>query len=168
MAGFILKSTLVIIVLLVVVNSNVCFSSYNLVYSQNTKNKNSTNSNSWTSKADDLSITMHLEPKIPIIDKQTKITFEIKNFNNTGYVKNITAAATITDSDGRLFKFNKQQVSDGKYSINYIFPSSGEDKIILQLYKNNLGFALASFDIKVPSTSNNTTNNIFSGLFKIF
>ncbi len=58
----------------------------------------------------------------------------------------------MTDSDGRLFKFSKQDAVDGKFTIKYIFPSNRDNKLILQLYKNGIGLALPSFDIKVPTS----------------
>ncbi len=55
-----------------------------IAYSQNTdKNATNVNSHSWVSKSNNLNITMDLDPKIPIIDQQTKISFQIKNFNGS-------------------------------------------------------------------------------------
>ena len=60
---------------------------------------------------------------------------------------------------------------DGKFFINYIFQNNVQNKIIVQLYKNNSGFALTSFDFQLPNPStsaNNNSGNFFTDLFKNF
>jgi hypothetical protein len=125
----------------------------------------------WISKQNNLNITMSLEPKVPVIDEKTKLSFEISKLNGTGLFENLSAKATITDQDGRLFKFNNEQipVSGGKFSVEYRFPSEGEQRVILQLYKNGTAFAIGSFDIVIPKSSSPTPpspTDLFSGLFK--
>ena len=167
-----IKSALIIMVLVLIINFSIFVSTHQITYSQNSQNNNSGNIYSWVSKRDNLNITMQFEPKNPVIYYQTKILFKINNLNGSEYVKNITAIVTILDSEGGLYKFGKQKVIDGKTFINYIFPNSGKNKIILQLYENNSGLALASFDVQLrnssPSTNDNNSGNFFSDLFKNF
>ncbi len=137
-----IKSALIIMVLVLIINFSIFVSTHQITYSQNSQNNNSGNIYSWVSKRDNLNITMQFEPKNPVIYYQTKILFKINNLNGSEYVKNITAIVTILDSEGGLYKFGKQKVIDGKTFINYIFPNSGKNKIILQLYENNSGLAL--------------------------
>jgi hypothetical protein len=152
---------------------NSCFfvSNYNLIYSQYTKDNTSNYVYSWVSKSADLNITMQFEPKIPIIYYQTKMLFYITHLNGSEYGKNITAFVTILDNVGGLYKFGNLKVSEGKFFVNYIFQNNLQNKIIVQLYKNNSGFALASFNIQLPTyttSANNNSSNFFSDLFKNF
>jgi hypothetical protein len=86
------------------------------------------------------------------------------------YFKNLNARVTITDHDGRLFKFDKQLVKGGKFSVDYIFPDDGEHGIIVQLYKNNSAFAIGSFNVVMPHLSQKqpgqTAGDLFSDLFR--
>jgi hypothetical protein len=112
---------------------------------------------------------MRFDPHIPNIYQQMKILFQINHLNGSGYNKNVTATVTIIDSNGGLYKFNKQDVHNVKISINYIFQNVVKNKIIIQLYKDNQGFALASFDTQIPNSApsvNNNSGNFFSDLFK--
>lgn len=136
-----------------------------VVFSQSTSSSYmDKNANSWISKRDNLNITMSLTPKVPVIDEKTKIAFEVKKLNNSGIFDNLYARVTITDHDGRLFKFSNQPVLNGKFLVEYIFPDDGQHKTIVQLYKNTTAFALAYFDITVPHPQ--PPDNIFSWLFK--
>ena len=143
----------------------------NSSFSQIATSKNIDKVNSWISKKDNLNITVTLDPKIPIVDKSTKISFEVKKLNNsinTNFA-NLTAKVTIADSDGRIFKFGQQNITDNKFIVNYIFPNNGTDRIILQIYKNEIPFAIGSIDLNVPiiqSQPASPDNNFFTNLFK--
>jgi len=78
----------------------------NFVFSQNNKIVNPIVNSTWISKRDNLSITMSLIPQMPIIDQTTKINFEVKKLDNLGLLGNASAKITITDQDGRLYKFD--------------------------------------------------------------
>ncbi len=108
---------------------------------------------SWIGKTERLNVTIILDPKVPKVYHQTHILFEISSLNGSDQARNITAIATIIGSDGEIYKFGKQEVQDGKYSINYIFPNDYKNKILLQIYKNGFGLALASFDVKATNTT---------------
>jgi hypothetical protein len=107
---------------------------------------------------------MRFEPKNPIANKQTKILFQINHLNGSAYNNNLIAVITILDSQGGIYKFGKQDVNDGKAFADYIFPSNINSKVIIQLYKNNQGYLLSSFDIKPtnPSSPFITSNNFFN------
>ena len=71
---------------------------------------------------------MKITPETPIIDEKTKISFEVRKLNDSKFIEDdLNARVTITDHDGRLFKFNNQYmpVSNGKISVDYIFPDDG-------------------------------------------
>ena len=127
----------------------------------------------WISKRDNLNITMKIMPKIPIIDEKTKISFEIRKLNDSKFIGDLNARVTITDNSGRLFKFNNQYmpVSNGKISVEYMFPDYGEHKIIMQLYRNESAFAVSYFNIVIlqtkqpPSPNDNFLANLFKNPF---
>ena len=162
------KLTLTILVMLLVLNY-VKFP--NFVFSQNNKiNVNPIVNSTWISKRDNLNITMSLTPQMPIIDQTTKINFEVKKLDNQGFLNNASAKITITDQDGRLYKFENKffPVINGKVSVDYLFPVEGEHKVILQLYNNSMPFTVSSFDIIIPQSvpkDNNLISNLFGNLF---
>jgi len=130
---------------------------------------------SWISERDNLNISLRLEPQIPLIDEITKLFFEVRNLSDSTPINNLNTKVTITDHDGRLFKFENKliPISDGHFSISYIFPDDGEHRIILQLYKNTTGFAVGSFDLTIPhavppSESDKLVNSLIDFLDSIF
>ncbi len=142
------------------------------VFSQN-EVTNVIGNNTWISERDNLNITMKIMPGVPVIDEKTKISFEIRKLNDTKFIENLDARVTITDHDGRLFKFNNQYmpISNGKFSVEYIFPDDGEHRIILQLYRNEYAFAVSYFNIVIPHPkqsslpNDNFLDNLFKNLF---
>lgn len=140
-------------------------------FAQNISNKSNTaKTNSWISKRDNLNISMSLNPPQPLADQNTKISFEIKKLNSTAAsnLDHLIGRVVIVDSDGRLFKFGDQNVTNNKFSVNYIFPSNGSDRIILELYKDKTPFTIGSFNINIISSQaqQQNSNNFFTNLFK--
>lgn len=120
----------------------------------------------WASKRDNLKITIELDPKIPMIDEWTKILFEVSRLDSGELVNgNLKTNTTLTDHDGRLYKFPEQVIADGKFSVDYIFPDDGQHKIILQLYKDSTAFTVASFDLTTPHPKA-SSNDFLSWLFQ--
>lgn len=80
-----------------------------------------------------MNITIKLEPAVPVIDEITKISFDVRDLNGSKPLEDLNARMTITDHDGRLYKFENKiiPVTIGKFSVNYIFPDDGEHRIIL-------------------------------------
>jgi len=116
------KLTLTILVILLILN----YAKFpNFVFSQNNKiNVNPIVNSTWISKRDNLNITISLTPQMPIIDQTTKINFEVKKLDNQGFLNNASAKITITDQDGRLYKFENKffPLINGKVSVDYLFP----------------------------------------------
>ena len=110
---------------------------------------------------------MKLEPNVPIIDKWTRMDFELRNQEGDGeFVKgNFTSNATITDHAGRLFKFPEKTIEDSRFFLEYIFPDDGQHQVILQLYDNSRAITVASFDLNIPH-SQTTPGNLLSQLFQ--
>ena len=108
---------------------------------------------------------------MPIIDQVTRLSFEVRNLNDSSLINNLNTKVTLTDHDGRLYKFENKliPISGGQFSVDYIFPDDGEHRIILQLYKNTTPFTVSSFDLAIPhpTTSSETENllNPFTDFF---
>lgn len=49
----------------------------------------------------------------------------------------------------RLFKFENMTISDGDFSVKYIFPDDGTHQVLLRVNTNN-SIILASFSVFVP------------------
>ena len=143
----------------------------NHVFAQTNKiNVNPIVNSTWISKRDNLNVTMSLIPQMPIIDQMTKINFEVKKLNNLGFLNNASAKITITDQDGRLYKFDNKffPIVDGNVSVDYLFPVEGQHKVILQLYNNSMPLSVGSFAIIIPKSipkDNNLISNLFESLF---
>ena len=94
------------------------------VYAQQITNNNNLTTilvnDTWTSKRDNLSIVLKLEPSVPIIDLWTQMYFDINESGSGKVVQNgnLTVKATISDHDSRLFKFPEKQVIEGKFNIS--------------------------------------------------
>ncbi|MDF0680946.1 MAG: hypothetical protein P0116_08290 [Candidatus Nitrosocosmicus sp.] len=162
------KLTLTILVMLLILN----YAKFpNFVFSQNNKiNVNPIVNSTWISKRDNLNVTMSLTPQMPIIDQTTKINFEVKKLDNQGFLNNASAKITITDQDGRLYKFENKffPIINGKVSVDYFFPVEGEHEVILRLYNNSIPFTVSSFNIIIPQLvpkDNNLISNLFGNLF---
>jgi hypothetical protein len=158
------------LILFLFIGFNNSISHFNILpsFAQNITKENAGKTSSWISKRDNLNITMSLSPSLPVTDQNTTISFEIKKLNNaiSSNYANLSGRVVIVDSDGRLFKFGNQSITDNKLSINYIFPSNGEDRIILELYKNQTPFTIGSFNLNVTTPNNQQNNNFFTNLFK--
>ncbi len=161
------KLTLTILIMLLILN----YTKFpNFVFSQNNKIVNPIVNSTWISKRDNLNITMSLIPQMPIIDQTTKINFEVKKLDNLGLLGNASAKITITDQDGRLYKFDNKffPILDGQVSVVDLVPVDGEHKVILQLYNNSRPFTVSSFDIIIPQSvpkDDNLVSNLFGNLF---
>ena len=118
--------------------------------SQNLSNiiKNST----WTSISKNLTLSLELIPRVPVIDESTRMQFEVRNLNHFNKFDNIRAKVTVTDHDGRLYKFENRLIplANGQFSVNYIFPDDGEHRVIVQLYENTTPYTISAFDIVIP------------------
>ncbi|HJR49310.1 MAG TPA: hypothetical protein VJ799_14210 [Nitrososphaeraceae archaeon] len=141
----------------------------NFIFAQselnNTIPTNVITNETWLSKRDNLNITIKLDPKVPIIDKWTLIQFEVRKLDSGDLVNDtLTSNVTMTDHDGRLFKFPEQTISNGKFSVEYIFPDDGQHRLILQFYKDSTAFTVASFVLNIPHPQ--PSNDFLSWLFQ--
>ena len=103
--------------------------------------------------------------------KPQKILFEVKNLNASKPRMDLNTRVTVTDHDGRLYKFENKliPVINGQFSVNYIFPDDGEHRIILQLYENSTPLTVSSFDLLIPHpTPPSQTDNILKPFIDFF
>lgn len=144
-------------------NINTSFAQTN-TNSNNNNITNMTTLHPWISKKNNLNISIKIDPPIPIIDQDTKITFQVKKLNNAipaNFAKSVRVI--MVNSDGEIFKFAKQNITNNTFTVTYKFPNVGVDRAIIQLYKNEVPFDIGAFDINVP---NPPQSNIFTNLFK--
>ena len=140
-------------------------------FSLNDTNPSIVKNDSWISERNNLNVSIKLEPIVPAIDETTKILFEVNTLNNSKPFEDLNTKVTITDHDGRLYKFENKllPVIDGQFSVDYIFPDDGEHRIILQLYKNITPFTVSSFDLLIPHpTPPSQTDNILKPFIDFF
>lgn len=92
----------------------------------------------------------------------------------TDLFEKLKAKVTMTDHDGRLYKFENRSIPviNGQFLVDYVFPDDGKHRIILQIYKNDTPFALSSFDILIPHPAPQSTQDkllgLLSNLFDFF
>jgi hypothetical protein len=165
-----IKAALLASISLLTVFAGSFFQHNPLIYPQS-ENIDVVKNNSWISKQNNLNVTISLEPNVPVIDEKTTISFELRTLNDSSPFENLSARVTLTDHDGRLFKFSDldMPVSNGKLSVDYIFPDDGEHRVILQLYKNESAFSISSFDIAIPHPKQppSPVDNLLKSLFSI-
>ena len=83
------KKTLKLISLIFLLYLLTIISNYNTnnsftVFSQSANYNDQENKiNTWISKQNNLNITMNLNPKIPVVDEKTKITFDVRKLNSS-------------------------------------------------------------------------------------
>lgn len=49
-------------------------------------------------------------PKISVVDKVTKLLFHVRDINGS-YIENLNSKITMTDHDGRLYKFENKFIA---------------------------------------------------------
>ena len=102
--------------------------------------------NTWSSVRDNISITLTMLPQIPHVDEITRLMFDARDISNSTVVENLNARLTMTDHDGRLYKFENTTFSfdNGQFFTDYIFPDDGEHRVLIQLYQNTTPFSVGS------------------------
>lgn len=106
----------------------------------------------WQSKQHNVLIQFAYDPEKPIIDKFTELKFNIQNTSTGEHIENLTGRIVVTNGQ-RLFKFENISVSNGHFSVKYIFPDDGTHQVLLRLDKSNDFKIPASFNVFVPHQS---------------
>jgi hypothetical protein len=103
----------------------------------------------WISQKDDVKILFTYQPERPVIDTFTKLEFRVINLTNNENLEDFDARVVVTNGQ-RLFKFENISVSDGNFSVEYLFPDDGTHQIITRVDKDATVQVLASFSVFVP------------------
>jgi hypothetical protein len=90
-------------------------------------------------------------PDKPIIDTFTELQFSVQDLETEQHLKDFDARVVVTNGQ-RLFKFENITVSDGDFSVKYIFPDDGTHQVLLRVNTNN-SILLTSFSVFVPHQS---------------
>lgn len=105
----------------------------------------------WISEKDNIRILFTYQPERPIIDTFTKLKFIVINLTSNENLKDFDARVVVTLPDGqRLFRFENISVSDGDFSVEYIFPDDGTHQVLARIDKGTSVRGLASFNVFVP------------------
>jgi hypothetical protein len=104
----------------------------------------------WISQRDNVKILFTYQPERPIIDTFTKLQFSVINLTNNEYLKDFDSRVVVTNGQ-RLFKFENITVSNGNFSVEYIFPDDGTHQVITRIDQDAAAVqVLASFNVFVP------------------
>jgi hypothetical protein len=103
----------------------------------------------WVSQKDAVKILFTYQPERPIIDTFTKLQFSVINLTENENLKDFDARVVVTNGQ-RLFKFENISVTNGDFSVEYIFPDDGTHQVITRIDKGTAVRVLASFNVFVP------------------
>ncbi len=105
----------------------------------------------WIDKNKNIKIQFTYSPEKPIIDTFTELKFSIQDLEIGEHIKNFDARVVVTNGQ-RLFKFENITVTDGDFSVKYLFPDDGTHQVLTRINTNN-SILLASFSVFVPHQS---------------
>jgi len=91
----------------------------------------------WIDKNKNIKIQFDYSPEKPIIDTFTELQFSVQDLETKQHLKDFDARVVVTNGD---------------FSIKYIFPDDGTHKVLLRVNTNN-SIVLASFSVFVPHQS---------------
>jgi hypothetical protein len=81
----------------------------------------------WVSQS--VKILFTYQPERPIIDTFTKLQFSVINLTDNENLKEFNARVVVTNGQ-RLFKFENISVTNGDFSVEYIFPDDGTHQVL--------------------------------------
>jgi len=105
----------------------------------------------WKNVKDNVEIQFSYKPDKPIIDAFTELQFSVTDLHTGEHLRDFIARVVVTNGQ-RLFKFENITVSNGDFSVKYIFPDDGTHQVILGVNSKHL-VELASFQVFVPHQS---------------
>jgi len=114
----------------------------------------------WVDKSKNIKIQFAYSPEKPIIDTFTELKFSVQDLETGEHIKNFDARAVVTNGQ-RLFKFENITVTNGDFSVKYLFPDDGTHQVLTRINTNNT-ILLASFSVFVPHQSPPSLLNPFS------
>ncbi|HJT46672.1 MAG TPA: hypothetical protein VJ729_00705 [Nitrososphaeraceae archaeon] len=120
--------------------------------SSSSNNATNTTQQTWVDKLNNLKMQFEYLPKEPIIDKPTELKFTVQNLQTGEQIKNLSARVVVLNNAGgqqRSFKFTNITAPDGIFSVNYLFPDSGQYNVITKIDSKEFT-SLTSFNVAVP------------------
>lgn len=105
----------------------------------------------WKNTQDNVKIQFSYIPKKPLVYTETDLIFSIQDLTTGNHIEDLIASMTITKNDKVFFKFDDIGIQNGDLSLKIRFLEDGYYQVISQIRsKDNIGLALASFNIYVP------------------
>jgi hypothetical protein len=105
----------------------------------------------WKNTQDNVKIQFSYIPKKPLVFTETDLIFSIQDLTTGNHIEDLIASMTIAKNDKIFFRFNNIDIQNGDLSLKVRFLEDGYYQVISQIRsKDNIGLALASFDIYVP------------------
>jgi hypothetical protein len=100
----------------------------------------------WKNTQDNVRIQFSYIPKSPLVYTETDLIFSVHDLTKGNHIKNL-----IAKNDKIFSKFNDVDLHNGDLSLKVRFVEEGNYQVISQIRStDNLGIALASFNIYVP------------------
>jgi hypothetical protein len=109
----------------------------------------------WTNTEQNVKIVFSYQPQKPILDQPTELKFLVENLKTGNYLKNVVANILVTYNSSGEFggyentKFSNIAVTNGQFSVKYLFEDTGLFEIITRISGNAVA-ALAPFKVIVP------------------
>jgi hypothetical protein len=105
----------------------------------------------WIDRENNIKIQFAYKPEKPVANSPTELSFSVQDLTTGQHVKNFRAGVVIINDFQLAFKFLNIPVANGDFSLNYSFPDSGHNQILVSLNRDSFGLALASFQISVSA-----------------
>lgn len=105
----------------------------------------------WVDKETGIKIEFAYQPEKPIADSPTELSISVQNLTTGQHIKNFRASVVIINDFRRAFKFLNIPVVNGDFSLQYSFPDSGHNQILVSINKDSFGLALASFRVSMSA-----------------
>lgn len=132
---------------------------------QNELTNSGTNVQVFENKKYDVKIEFTTDPNRPTISNYTMLEFSVQHLdgrpikNFIAHVTEFTPSSNLTFTGSQYYQFNPINVTNGNFSVQYFFPSSGLYRILLHLEPNGI-LIDAPFNVFVHNTSFQTANDI--------
>jgi hypothetical protein len=138
---------------------------------QNELTNNGTNVQVFENKKYDVKVEFTTDPNRPTISNYTMLEFSVQHLdgkpikNFIAHVTEFTPSSNLTFTGSQYYQFNPINVTNGNFSVQYFFPSSGLYRILLHIEPNGV-LIDAPFSVFVHNPSFQTTNDIlmFGGI----
>ena len=105
----------------------------------------------WVDEETGIKIQFAYKPEKLIANTPTELSFSVQNLTKGQHVKNFRASVVIINDFQRAFKFLNIPVVNGDFFLQYSFPDSGHNQILVSINKGSFGLALASFRVSVSA-----------------